>query len=174
MKITEKFKISELTWGQARVRKITQKRWLRAERISGSLKKYHKTGLTIKQRREKISITKERKRVIEKKPITKRIRRQVAQNFKADVPPYFVSIRAMTINPIITQKGLNLALLQGKRKIQIEENINLTAMQTEYIGLEMVEIPPIEDRKLNDMKIHIEVFLAYLRGGKKILRYYIF
>lgn len=104
----------------------------------------------------------------------KRIRIQMAQNFKADAPPYFVSIRAITINPIITQRGLSLALIQGKRKIQIEENINLTAMQTEYIGLEKTEIPSTEDRKLNDLRIHVEVFIAYLRGGKKILRYYIF
>jgi len=131
----------------------------------------------------KIIVTK-RVRVVRKKKIPipikevpkplKRIRRQIAQNFKSSEPPYFVSVRAITINPEITQRGLVIALLQGKRNLEKETNINLSLMTSEHIGLAEQEIPITEDKELNDMKVHVEVFIANTKGGRNILRYYVF
>jgi len=45
-------RISKLTFGQARVRGINKNRWLRAIKISKSLKISKRTGTTAKQRRE--------------------------------------------------------------------------------------------------------------------------
>lgn len=138
--------------------------------IYGIAKPTKRTSVVLrKKRKEKEVIT------IKTKPIKGlRIRKQLVQNFTSDNPPYYVSIRAITINPNITEKGLRMALLQGRRKFQNTENVNLNLMNTEYYGLEQTPIPDSEDIKLNDGRIHIEVFVANKgRENKPLIRYYI-
>lgn len=89
------------------------------------------------------------------KPISQRIRRQIVMNYRLDEPPYFNSVRAMTLNPEYTEQALLHALM-----IYVNEQERIyphIKPFRDYIGMEMVPIGDNEDASLNDMKIHIEV-----------------
>lgn len=83
----------------------------------------------------------------------KRIRKQVVINYRSDSEPYSVSIRAITLDPEMTERGLLMAV----QEIQTQLDINFEYFSSRYAGFEQTEIPKDEDKRLNDMKIHIEV-----------------
>lgn len=164
-------KISNLTFGQARVKGINKKQWLRAVRISGSLRKYYQTGLTRKERKQETKKTLKR----EKKIPQIVTRQQIAENFRiSNMPPYFISVRALTIDSSVTKKGLLLAIRQTKQRIKKEYGITFAGMSAENTGIERTRIPKNEDKKLQDYRIHTEVFFAFLNGKKDFIKEYTF
>lgn len=85
----------------------------------------------------------------------KRIRKQIVLNMRSDDEPYAMSVRAITINPGITEEGLKLAILETLREI----NIDLSKFYRKEFGFEAREIPEQEDRRLNDFRVHIEILI---------------
>lgn len=87
----------------------------------------------------------------------KRIRKQQVLNFRRTrKEPYFISIRAITINPDISSRGLMLAVKEVANSLYKEYKLDT---YHSYIGGEAVELGTNEDKILNDGKIHIEVFV---------------
>lgn len=103
-----------------------------------------------KKRQKKEKVFKKQHQV----PI-KRMRRQVVLNMRSSQEPYAASIRAITINPEITNTGLKLAIIETLREVQIDIN----EFETKTFGYEYVEIPPSEDKRLNDYRVHVEVLI---------------
>lgn len=99
-----------------------------------------------------------------------RVRRQVALNFvnrdALDSGLVFVSIRAITINPVYTSEGLKIAIREAVKLFE-EEYTGLREYESSYTGIELKEISPQEDRLLNDMGVWIEFYA----GGKVIKLY---
>lgn len=100
--------------------------------------------------------------------IKNRIRRQVVLNFRGNEPPYFFSIRAITINPAINERGLKMTVIETARNLANKNDFDLSEFSGQYIGYETREISNNEDKQLNDLKIHIEVMF-----GKKIIARFI-
>lgn len=102
-----------------------------------------------------------------------RIRRQIAQNFRTDLPPYFAYIRALTLNPYITQRGLIQALGVGKQLFEKENNISfrklISGASKDYTGLEITKLGSGEDPFLTTDQIHIEVFVAYMDAKRNLI-----
>lgn len=88
---------------------------------------------------------------------TQRIRKQVAINYRADEEPYFISIRAITINPDISERGLLIAVKEARQRAQL--NYEISHMSSHYTGYETKVIPASEDKILNDYKVHIEILI---------------
>lgn len=97
-----------------------------------------------------------------------RIRKQICYNFKNSREPYAVSIRAITINPAINERGLNFAVREIISNLDRTEYFSQTkghsilldfsALSVDsYSGLEETEIAYSEDISLNNMKVHIAV-----------------
>lgn len=165
-KITKKPRL----WSYKSGKKKGQLRTKSKKYLSQQLKLYYRTGLPLKERIIR------KKRLKQKKIIKKqRIRKQIAFNYRMkNLPPYFISIRALTINSEISEKGLKIAILQAKRRLKKQEGIDFGDMQVQNTGVEIKKIPPSEDKKLNDNKVHIEVFFAFLNGKHDLLKYYIY
>lgn len=113
-----------------------------------------------------------RKRIEEEKlppPEEGRIRRTFAINFRSSDEPYFISIKAITINPAYTEKALSIIAYKYKQRIEDVFNIDLRRMD----GYTATEKPVIlgtgEDKALNDYKIHTEIFIGGI--NKKALYY---
>lgn len=143
---------SNTTFGQARIRGITKKNFLRRQRISISLKKtYERKRIILSQ---KIPT---KKKEVQKTLITrKRIRKQVVLNLRSHDEPYAISIRAITINPIITENGLKIAVNDGLKRSGYKLR---DFYQKRYYGLEETEISNEEDKRLNDYRVHIEILI---------------
>jgi hypothetical protein len=134
------------------------------------------------QKKQQTAIPKQQKKAIQKQTLliepTKettliKIRKQVCENFRADYPPYYVSIRAMTIHQDINEQGLMLALIDGKRQFQRDYGVMLNAYNLDYTGLSKQQISKDEDKILSDNKIVVEVFFAYFqKTNQKMLKYY--
>lgn len=162
---TKKFRVtSETTFGQARVRGITKKEFQRRRNISLSLKQYHKSPLTTK----KTFATRERirkRKVTKAKKTGKRIRKQLAYYWRTrDIKGTpdgtdigFIEIKALTINPDITEKGLFIAIRDKQLQLK-QQGINFNLYRVSTRGFELQEIAPREEQALNDMKVHITVF----------------
>lgn len=114
--------------------------------------KYEKKEVRVLKRRYKKARTEKRKTTTI--PV-KRIRKQVTINYRLETEPYYISIRAITINPEITDRGLFLTIIPYKNRIDEQYNIKGKG----YIAYETKPIPQSEDKQLNDMKVHIEIFI---------------
>jgi hypothetical protein len=167
-KIKKKFKVtSETTFGQARQYGIKLKEFKRRQKISSNLKLYYKSSFSEKKTiKTRSKITKKAEKQAELIPEI-RIRKQVVANFRPNFDDYdesiggigAISIRAITINPEYNEVGLKMAIEEVKREIELREGIKLYNFQQRYYGLEIVKIPSSEDIRLNDNRIHIEVFV---------------
>jgi hypothetical protein len=123
------------------------------------------TQLKKVRRQKKLNKLEDRKEQI----ITgKRIRKQVVLNFRGTEPPYFFSIRAVTINPEINERGLKIAVMETLRSFVNSQDIDLSEFQTQYLGYEVVEVAKGEDTSLNNLRIHIEIM-----EKKKIVARYV-
>lgn len=133
-------------------RKLTEKQLRkRIKELNVIIRKQRK--IIIKQKR---IIRKQKKIIIRQIRVpARRIRKQAVINFRSDEAPYFVSIRAITINPDITERGLLMAINQVKSRLEY----NLRLFSAQYLGYEAKAIPSSEDKQLNDFKIHIEVLI---------------
>jgi len=132
-----------------------RKRFPRTEGINYNrhTRKYETTKV---YKREKRVIYKKPKKEIQREIIReKRIRKQVVFNFRSSGEPYALSIRALTINPEITERGLQMAVAEVKRSLDIDFKI----FSARYLGFEQTEISSSEDKRLNDYKVHIEVLI---------------
>jgi len=162
MRVTNK-----TTWGQARRQGIKLKEFNRRRKISMSLKQYHKSAYTTKKTIEdRKRIVKKRQKKVDKIPL-KRLRKQVVLNCRPNFNDYndsiggigALSIRAITINPEYNERALLMAVEEIKPEIELKLGVNLRDFQKRYLGLEDTEIPKSEDARLNDYKIHIEVWI---------------
>ena len=104
---------------------------------------------------QKKIIPKKKKKVFLEAPPIKRIRKQVVLNYRSSEEPYAVSIRAITINPEINERGLLIAVQETMSEI----GINLENFSKRYLGFEEALIPNSEDRRLNDLRVYIEIFV---------------
>lgn len=84
-----------------------------------------------------------------------KIRKQVVLNFRSHEEPYYISIRAITINPDINEKGLLLAVKETLNNL----SYNLTGFSRSYYGIEKTRIPYSEDKRLNSGKVYVEVWI---------------
>lgn len=147
---TKKIKINELKLLIKRREKDIKVRERQIKTEKKEIKVLKKTyKKAVKEKKKSVSI-----------PISKtRIRRQVAINYKykniedESIPLSFLSIRAITINPNITEKGLLIAINRAKKKLEVDYNL----YHSSYTGLALQPIPNSEDTELNDYEIHIEV-----------------
>ena len=163
-----KKRITDLSWYQVRARGgITKKEYERRIKISKSLQLYHKTKHT---KKERLVLTKKRTEKVKHIP-EKRIRKQKVINYRADESPYYLSIRVLTINPEIDERGLFLAINELKNNLQNQSiylnvkrhsvviDFNNLVPERSSIGTEAREIPTSEDKILNDNKIHYEILI---------------
>lgn len=138
--IKKETRLSYLTFGQARVRGVTKKRWLRAVHIREA-----------KARRKQRLAQAPQENV----PIS-RIRRQVVfYHSNPDAPSInmYSEVRVITINPIFTDRGLRQVAEKYKMLAEKSWNITLNRM-----GIEQpTQLSPKEDLKLNDLAVHIEL-----------------
>jgi hypothetical protein len=152
-------KITEMTWHQVRSRGgITKREFERRLKISKSLKQYY-------QRR------KPKDKITSYYPTKERIRHQKVLNYRSSKSPYYISIRVMTINPDITERGLLMALNEIKLSLQKQSinikdkarnvNIDFARMDSvrSSIGTEKTKIAPHEDTQLNDLRVHYEILI---------------
>ena len=109
------------------------------------------------QRTEFIIREKPRKRIREEEIPTRRIRKQVVLNLRSENSVIAaVSIRAITLNPEITERGLKIAIMEIFKELDFKEE---DFYHKSYFGYEDAEISSSEDRRLNDYKVHIEVLI---------------
>lgn len=123
--------------------------------IKAEKKKFKTIKIVKAKKKQKIGKAKKEK---EEKP-QKRIRQQVAFNFRSHSEPYHCSIRALTLNPEYTQRGLLIAVQEVKRDLEQQGIIDFDEFSSSYLGFEEKEISNAEDKILNDGKIHVEVFI---------------
>lgn len=104
----------------------------------------------------------------------RRIRKQVVLDYKrkvdnnSDRPSIgYISIRVMTINPNISERGLKIVLMEAKRRFERENKFDLKGYQENYRGFENREIATNEDRLLNDGRVHVIIMV----GNKITTRY---
>lgn len=146
----------------------------KAKRIISKSNKRTKKKL-LKEVRKEIKKPKEKKeKKTRQKKITKpRIRKQKVANFRSREDPYYISIRVITINPEITDRGLLMALRKLMKRFD-GKNIYLTnknySAEIDFdnfnnnikssVGTERQKISVNEDRILNDGKIHYEILIG--------------
>lgn len=130
---------------QLKKREVQLKKEIKQTRVK-RVKKESKLKEKVKERRE-----------IEVPKI--RIRKQVVINFRSHEAPYFFSIRAITINPEIDERGLKVAVMEVARSIASNRDFDLSNFKAQYLGYETKQISSNEDRFLNDMKVHIELMV---------------
>lgn len=92
-----------------------------------------------------------------------RMRHQVAVNYRykgldsgESIPLSFISIRAITTDPSISEKALIMAVRQERNKLE-RQGVDLHEYNSGYTGVEKKPISSKEDRQLNDGQVHIEV-----------------
>jgi len=90
-------------------------------------------------------------------------RRQVAYSFKADYPPYFISIRVLTYNPEYSERYLLITLDNIKRNFELRYNLHL---KYDYTGFENKPIGS-NDIEFHDDKIHYDIFMGGKNGVKE-------
>jgi len=150
-------KISDLSFQEAKAKGIL-KNWERARKIKESMLEYHR-----------------RQRILKKQF---KIRRQITLNFVnreiADTGLIYVSIRAITKNNEITKTGLTIAVYSVFKKYK-----NTLGLESYYkyepkfyIGYENKEVSNLEDKKLNDGSVWIEIF--YNGKAQKTFNYHNF
>lgn len=130
---------------------------------------YSEIQVTVKELQEKKPKRKKKEQEAPKKPVKeKRIRKQTAMNFinrdADDSGEEFISIRAITINPAVEKRAMLLAIKELMHETEVLYGVRFRDYEASYVGLEEEEIGEDEDRKLNDYKIHLELFM----GGKVI------
>lgn len=107
-----------------------------------------------KNRRKRARRKQRREKVVVEIP-QKRIRKQVVLNFRSDEDPYYISIRAITINPEINETGLLIAV----KETMSELHFDFSAFTKRYLGFSAQEIPKNVDTTLNDGRVYVEVFI---------------
>ncbi len=164
-------KISDLSFQEAKAKGIL-KNWKRARKIKKSMLEYHRRQRILKEQ-FKIDI---KPKVKIKKIIGNR--RQITLNFVnreiADTGLIYVSIRAITKNNEITKTGLTIAVYSVFKKYK-----NTLGLESYYkyepkfyIGYENKEVSNLEDKKLNDGSVWIEIF--YNGKAQKTFNYHNF
>lgn len=136
--------------------------------------RYTKKEVTaLKKIQRKAKKKRERTAVVPKISL-KRIRHSLTQVFKDDLPPYYVHIRSMTLNSTYNNRALLEAIKRGKVEASRDFNINLKQVLGEegFTAPSHQVIPTDEDIQLNDMKIHVEIFIANWKGRKLIKKIY--
>lgn len=119
-------------------------------------KKYTSFTPELRIKRRRIKRRAVRQETEPPRPINReRIRKQVAINFRSNEDPYFISVRAITINPDIGERALLIAV---KETIQ-RKGYNLSGFSSKYTGYSYQKIPSSVDRSLNDERIHVEVMI---------------
>lgn len=133
---------------------------IQAEEMKLNLKYQKQKHFKARVQISNIEIKKSQRKKVEKdfKAPAKRVRKQVAINYRSDEQPYFISIRAITINPDVSERGLLIAVREARSKLQ-GTGINLSNMDSHYTGYEQKEIPSSEDKILNDYRVHIEILI---------------
>ncbi len=89
----------------------------------------------------------------------KRFRKQIVLNLRSNSEPYAVSLRAITINPQIDRNGLILAIKEIIKSLNWDLNEFHQRRMSPSVGIEIEEIAPREDLRLNDFRVHIEVLV---------------
>lgn len=97
----------------------------------------------------------------------KRIRKQLTKNFRTDEPPYFASIRVMTINPEFNKQALYMAIEELKKILGDDRDFQLIQKYGDYFAFEQKEIGNQEEKILNDGGIYGELFLGYKESTKE-------
>lgn len=114
------------------------------------------------RRRNKRKQKRGKKQEQEKIEIVERIRKQVVLNgvnrTEGDSGLVFISIRAITINPDIDEKGLMLAINEAKKDFESQAGISWSNYQKSYFGMEKEKLGSREDSRLSDGKVYIEFF----------------
>ena len=112
-----------------------------------------------KSRTSAVPVPRRKKREVQREISVpkERIRKQVAINYRMNEEPYFISIRALTINPEITERGLKMEVISARNKLE-GQGIRLSQLDGQF-GYESRKIAPSEDRSLNDMKVHVEIYI---------------
>jgi hypothetical protein len=163
--MAKKFRVTEeTTFGQARVRGVSKKEFNRRQKISITRRQIFRERKLEEVRvirKPRVKVKKPKKEIQEELIEERRFRKQVVLNFRSGEEPYAVSIRAITINPEITERGLLIAVQETKSEL----DINFENFTSRYLGFEETEIPSSEDTRLNDFRVHVEVLI---RKGRPI------
>lgn len=136
-------------------KKRTYRSYYYFKKLYGNYYFNRKTRVYLKGKQLKEQIKAKEKQIKKRQIIKERIRKQVAINYRLREEPYFISIRAITINPDITEKGLLLVVRKYHQQFQKQFDMPMGY----YTGYETKKIPNSEDTRLNDYKIHIEILI---------------
>lgn len=125
--------------------------------------------------KSKILSRKVKQKIAPRKPLKipkERIRKQRVMNLRSGEDPYAISIRVITINPEITNRGLERALYkvmqkyQGRRVYLEKKNYSVEINFKQFyeepksdVSPEKTRISINEDRILNDYEIHYEILI---------------
>ena len=118
-------------------------------------RKYSETIKQVPKQTERIPTKKKTRKEEQARLIPEKIRKQVVLNLRSHEDPYAVSVRALTINPEINQTGLKMAIIETLNEL----NMPLEQFWKKEFGYEQARIPEQEDKRLNDMKVHVEIFI---------------
>lgn len=80
-------------------------------------------------------------------------------NKKLHDEPYYISVRAMTLNPDITERGLRIAIIEIIGEINKSSNYNIDVSNDDFEGLSAQEITSNMDKALNDYRVHVEILI---------------
>lgn len=154
----KKLILSKLSKGQARYYGFTNSQYQRAVNISKSKKAKAKVKETVKEKKP----IKKKEVIATPEKRGPRIRKQaVIEYVNRDAEPYYISIRAMTLNPDITERALLIALLENEGQIKRTYINFIRNAKRSYAGLENEPIGDNEDIKLSN-----DIVVVILIGGR--------
>lgn len=84
-----------------------------------------------------------------------RIRKQVTIEYRGNKEPYFISIRALTFNPNITERGLMMEIVKEERLLSQE--IGYNHLERLYKGVENVAVSKKESNGYNNTNVYIQI-----------------